>query len=77
MLNQLYTLSFGECIIGLIGGQKMKTKFTVMSNNKTTWFASVPREELELWMTVWNSCSSSTEFTTWANYDVKGVYSVG
>ena len=55
----------------------MKSKIIVMSNNKTTWFASVPREELELWMTVWNSYSSSTEFTTWANYDVKGVCSVG
>ena len=58
----------------------MKSKIIVMSNNKTSWFVSyegVPREELELWMAVWNSRSSSTEFSTRLDYDVKGVYDVG
>ena len=56
----------------------MKSKIIVMSNNNGTWFASVPREELKLWMAMWNSRSSSTEFATWlADYDVKGVYDVG
>jgi len=55
----------------------MKSKIIVMSNNNGTWFASIPREELELWVAVWNSRSSSTEFGTWLDYDVKEAYDVG